>query len=142
MIDMVGTTSGANWPPEFTADFTSKVWLTYRSHFTPIRDTNLADLPLPSIFWKKWGWGLPGLGGERGWTSDSGWGCMLRTGQSLLANALVFMWLGREWRRPPAPMPTESYASVHRMALAGKELGKDVGQWFGPSTAAGAIKTL
>jgi cysteine protease ATG4 len=30
--------------------------------------------------------------------------------------------------------------SVHRMALAGKELGKDVGQWFGPSTAAGAIK--
>lgn len=26
------------------------------------------------------------------------------------------------------------------MALAGKDLGKDVGQWFGPSTAAGAIK--
>ena len=24
--------------------------------------------------------------------------------------------------------------SVHRMALAGKELGKDIGQWFGPST--------
>ena len=32
--------------------------------------------------------------------------------------------------------------SVHRMALAGKELGKDVGQWFGPSTAAGAIKCV
>ena len=30
--------------------------------------------------------------------------------------------------------------SVHRMAMAGKDLGKDVGQWFGPSTAAGAIK--
>lgn len=29
---------------------------------------------------------------------------------------------------------------VHRMALAGKALGKDVGSWFGPSTAAGAIK--
>jgi len=28
------------------------------------------------------------------------------------------------------------------MALAGKELGKDVGQWFGPSTAAGAIKCV
>lgn len=37
----------------------------------------------------------------------------------------------------PAP---EAPFSVHRMALAGKELGKDVGQWFGPSTAAGAIK--
>ena len=32
--------------------------------------------------------------------------------------------------------------SVHRMALAGKELGKDVGQWFGPSTAAGTIKCI
>jgi cysteine protease ATG4 len=31
---------------------------------------------------------------------------------------------------------------VHRMALAGKELGKEVGSWFGPSTAAGAIKRL
>lgn len=31
---------------------------------------------------------------------------------------------------------------VHRMALAGKALGKDVGSWFGPSTAAGAIKCV
>lgn len=28
------------------------------------------------------------------------------------------------------------------MALAGKELGKEVGSWFGPSTAAGAIRRL
>lgn len=86
---------------------------------------------------------------------------MLRTGQSLLANTLLHLHLGREWRRPPNPVHTNDYAtyvqiitwfldsplpqapfSVHRMALAGKELGKDVGQWFGPSTAAGAIKTL
>ncbi|KAJ7494901.1 peptidase family C54-domain-containing protein [Mycena latifolia] len=32
--------------------------------------------------------------------------------------------------------------SVHRMALAGKAAGKDVGMWFGPSAAAGAIRTL
>ncbi|KAG7095265.1 hypothetical protein E1B28_006038 [Marasmius oreades] len=190
---------GANWPIEFYSDFTSKVWVTYRSQFTPIRDTSLSDLPLPSCeplgdgtmsyvdtyksdsnysvrsvassnnnlstspgsTGKKWNWVLPGLGGEkeRGWTSDAGWGCMLRTGQSLLANALVFMWLGREWRIPETIIRSESYAryiqivtwfldtpeapfSVHRMALAGKDLGKDVGQWFGPSTAAGAIKTL
>ncbi|KAK1230170.1 Cysteine protease atg4 [Marasmius sp. AFHP31] len=187
---------GTNWPEEFYSDFTSKVWVTYRSQFTPIRDTSLNDLPPPcdpltsstmsyvdtfksdssysvrsmgssnhvvpsSPSGKKWNWGLPGLGGEKGWTSDAGWGCMLRTGQSLLANALIFMWLGREWRRPDLPILTESYAryiqivtwfldtpspeapfSVHRMALAGKDLGKDVGQWFGPSTAAGAIKTL
>ena len=32
--------------------------------------------------------------------------------------------------------------SVHRMVLAGKELGEDVRHWFGPSTAAGAIKCV
>jgi len=64
-----------------------------------------------------------------------------------------------DWRRPPHPVPTADYAtyvqiltwfldtpspespfSVHRMALAGKEFGTDVGQWFGPSVAAGAIR--
>ncbi len=64
-----------------------------------------------------------------------------------------------DWRRPSQPTPIADYAtyvrivkwfldtpdpqapfSVHRMALAVKELGKEVGQWFGPSTAAGAIK--
>ncbi|KAG6837140.1 hypothetical protein H0H93_014045 [Arthromyces matolae] len=165
------------WPVEFYADFTSRVWLTYRSHFPPIRDIRLADLesdpttdfwkkssrdddnfiaPSPSVSRRSWAWG-----GEKGWTSDSGWGCMLRTGQSLLANALIHHHLGRDWRRPPHPIHTADYAkyveivswfldtpapeapfSVHRMALAGKELGTDVGQWFGPSTAAGAIKTL
>lgn len=66
-----------------------------------------------------------------------------------------------DWRKPNEPVPTPDYAtyvqivswffdspspeapfSVHRMALAGKDLGKDVGQWFGPSTAAGAIKCV
>lgn len=47
-----------------------------------------------------------GTGGEqrerpaRGLSSDTGWGCMLRTGQSLLANALVKVHLGRgQWSR-------------------------------------------
>jgi hypothetical protein len=64
-------------------------------------------------------------------------------------------------RRPPYPVHTVDYAtyvqiptwfldtpspeapfSVHRMALAGKELGTDVGQWFGHSVAAGAIRSV
>jgi cysteine protease ATG4 len=78
---------------------------------------------------------------------------------SLIQVHLLLIYNFVEWRRPPYPVHTADYAtyvqiltwffdspspeapfSVHRMALAGKELGKDVGQWFGPSTAAGAIK--
>lgn len=90
-----------NWPPVFYADYTSRIWLTYRSQFIPIRDITLEELdatpgdsaivsasPQP----KKWNWPL---GGEKCWTSDAGWGCMLRTGQSLLANALLHVHLGR-----------------------------------------------
>ncbi|KAG6905650.1 hypothetical protein DXG01_001444 [Tephrocybe rancida] len=163
------------WPPEFYADFTSRVWLTYRAQFEPIRDGRLADLTGESAEFLG---GTPGKrgsregeggagggrkwwGAEKGWTSDSGWGCMLRTGQSLLANALIHLHLGRDWRRPPHAVHTADYAtyvkiltwfldtpnkdapfSVHRMALAGKELGTEVGNWFGPSTAAGGIRTL
>jgi hypothetical protein len=123
-------------------------------------------------------------GGVDGLSTDSGWGCMLRTGQSLLANALANIHLGRgaslfdvlcggthpdhtDWRRslPLAEVPSQgvspppSFAtyvrlltwffddpsplcpfSVHRFALMGKQLGKQVGEWFGPSTAQGAIK--
>ncbi|PVF96248.1 hypothetical protein CPB86DRAFT_517751 [Serendipita vermifera] len=160
------------WPPDFYSDFTSRVWLTYRNTFPPIRDTSLSslepvcsssnscsvsnDVPLPSPSKPRWPWS-----GEKGWTSDAGWGCMLRTGQSLLANSLIHLHLGRGWRRPNQPSLTPEFAQyvriltwfldtpsplapfgVHRMALAGKELGKEVGSWFGPSTAAGAIKRL
>ncbi|ODN97134.1 hypothetical protein I350_08114 [Cryptococcus amylolentus CBS 6273] len=128
---------------------------------TPTQNSSFQAQQAPTGWWGK---------EERGLTSDAGWGCMLRTGQSLLVNAIVHIHLGRDWRavRPPTP-PTsaaeaealEQYAkyiqiiswflddpsplcpfSVHRMALIGKELGKEVGEWFGPSTAAGALKTL
>lgn len=36
--------AGKGWPPEFYNDFTSRVWLTYRSQFPPIRDTTLHAL--------------------------------------------------------------------------------------------------
>lgn len=90
----------ALWPAAFYADFSTRVWLTYRSHYQPIRDTSLSQLekeigqavantmstsPNPRRWW----------GGEKGWTSDTGWGCMLRTGQSLLANSLLHLHLGR-----------------------------------------------
>ncbi|KAJ6631533.1 hypothetical protein B0H10DRAFT_499342 [Mycena sp. CBHHK59/15] len=195
--ETLGQDAAHHWPPQFYSDFRSRIWCTYRRDFEAIRD-----------------------GGARGWTSDAGWGCMLRTGQSLLANALLTAHVGRDWRRPPPPptsrspsfflpspnsspknthrrkhsaqssppvSPPPSFSptstsnsnsassashednvrsrarhaayvrlltwfldtpapeapfSVHRMALAGKDLGTEVGMWFGPSIAAGAIKAL
>lgn len=112
-----------------------------------------------------------GFAGRSGLTTDAGWGCMLRTGQSLLANALIDIHLGRQWRRasphsrravgceePQEKRLRATYTQIlswfmddpstacpfgiHRMAREGKRLGKEVGEWFGPSTAAGAIKRL
>jgi hypothetical protein len=39
------------------------------------------------------------------------------------------------------PSPLSPF-SVHQFARQGKQLGKEIGEWFGPSTAAGAIKAL
>ncbi len=42
------------------------------------------------------------FGDQSGFSSDTGWGCMIRSGQSLLANALIINRLGRgRLQRPP-----------------------------------------
>ncbi|ORY94138.1 hypothetical protein BCR43DRAFT_443653 [Syncephalastrum racemosum] len=121
------------WPPEFYEDWLTKLWMTYRHNYPPIRPSN--------------------------YTTDIGWGCMLRSGQSLLANTLLIHFLHRDWRRrgrtdphwkeyrrilqwfldelsPRAPF------SIHRIALLGKQLGKNIGEWFGPSTISQVILAL
>ncbi|KAJ2925397.1 hypothetical protein H1R20_g11678, partial [Candolleomyces eurysporus] len=156
---------GSIWPQEFYSDFGSLIWLTYRSNFpSPLKDEKLEDLPDIKSGQFDGGTKIPSTkprwkSGETGLSSDSGLGCMIRTGQSLLANALIHVQLGRDWRKPSHPVLTSRYAtyvqiltwfldtpeapfSIHRMALAGKELGVPVGQWFGPSVAAGALKML
>lgn len=134
------------WPSDFLDDCESRIWFTYRSNFPPIKKSSDASMTLSVR--------LRSLGDQAGFTSDTGWGCMIRSGQSLLANALVMLRLGRDWRRgtrkederkllslfaddPSAPF------SIHRFVEHGASAcGKHPGEWFGPSATARCIQAL
>ncbi|XP_063093023.1 cysteine protease ATG4B isoform X2 [Cavia porcellus] len=81
---------------DILSDVASRLWFTYRRNF-------------------------PAIGGT-GPTSDTGWGCMLRCGQMIFAQALVCRHLGR--------------------AQMGVGEGKSIGQWYGPNTVAQVLKKL
>ncbi|RID64962.1 hypothetical protein BRARA_D00195 [Brassica rapa] len=104
----------------FRQDFSSLILITYRRGFEPI--------------------------GETTYTSDVGWGCMLRSGQMLFAQALLFQRLGRSWRKKESELSEEEYFeilelfgdseasafSIHNLILAGESYGLAAGSWVGP----------
>ncbi|KAK6105853.1 Peptidase C54 family protein [Brugia pahangi] len=107
----------------------SLLWFTYRKNFQPI--------------------------GGTGPTTDQGWGCMLRCGQMLLARVLIVRHLGRNWLWDRDVMLTEykrilrmfqdkknCLFSIHQIANMGVSEGKEIGEWFGPNTAAQVLKKL
>lgn len=85
--DQLETESTKGWPPRFLDDCESRIWFTYRSNFPAIKKSSDASMTLSVR--------LRNLGDQGGFTSDTGWGCMIRSGQSLLANALVLLRMGR-----------------------------------------------
>ncbi|KAK2174130.1 hypothetical protein NP493_826g00032 [Ridgeia piscesae] len=110
-------------------DILTRFWFTYRRNFSPI--------------------------GGTGPTSDMRWGCMLRCGQMMLAQALGSLHLGRDWRWDPDKYnpkyheilrmfldKKDSYYSIHQIASMGVSEGKEVGEWFGPNTIAQVLKKL
>lgn len=136
------------WPSDFLDDLESRISLTYRNNFSPIAKSADPAAASAMSFSTK----LRNLGNQGGFTSDTGWGCMIRSGQSLLANSLAVLKLGRDWRKgekeeehkkllalfadtPEAPF------SIHKLVQHGAEAcGKHPGEWFGPSAAARCLQ--
>lgn len=114
---------------DLRTNITSKVWLTYRRNFPAISGTD--------------------------YTSDTGWGCMLRCGQMVVAEALMRRHLGKDWQWSQETKD-ENYLrvlrmfqdkknctySIHQIAQMGVSEGKTVGQWFGPNTIAHVLRKL
>jgi cysteine protease ATG4 len=87
-----GSDDGRGWPPPFLDDFEAKIWFTYRSNFPLIaksQDPKAFSSMSLSVKLRSQ------LVEPSGFTSDTGWGCMIRSGQSLLANSLVMLRMGR-----------------------------------------------
>ncbi|KAG5671851.1 hypothetical protein PVAND_002024 [Polypedilum vanderplanki] len=133
----------------FKRDFITRIWMTYRKDFAMMPaevKSNSPNSPSSS---------------NGGYTSDCGWGCMIRSGQMLLAQALVIHFLGRSWRYDPNTQlfsTTEDHIhrkivrwfgdqvskaspfSIHKLVELGKRNGKKVGEWYGPGSVAHVLK--
>jgi cysteine protease ATG4 len=139
------------WPEAFMKDFESRIWMTYRSNFTPIPRNNTPEATSSMSLGVRL---RSQLMDSQSFTSDTGWGCMIRSGQSLLANTLCILLLGRDWRKGQKPEEEskllamfvdhpEAPFSIHRFVKCGAEsCGKYPGEWFGPSATARCIQAL
>ncbi|XP_022084160.1 cysteine protease ATG4A-like isoform X2 [Acanthaster planci] len=129
------------------------VWIMGRKYDIN-RHRQEAKRDVHSRLWMTYRRGFANIGGT-GPTTDQGWGCMLRCGQMMLAQALICRHLGRDWRWNPTE-PEESYTRILKMFLDRKDCpysiqqiaqmgvgeGKSVGMWFGPNTVAQVLRKL
>lgn len=80
------------WPVAFLDDFESKLRFSYRTGFPLIprsEDPKASSSMSFSVRLRSQ------LSDQGGFASDTGWGCMIRSGQSLLANSMVILRLSR-----------------------------------------------
>lgn len=118
--DSSGASSTDDGVASFVQDFSSRILLTYRKGFAAIGDSK--------------------------YTSDVNWGCMLRSSQMLVAQALIVHRLGRSWRKAfDKPLDKDyieilhlfgdsesSPFSIHNLVQAGNGYDLAAGSWVGP----------
>ena len=119
----------------FLRTLRSRLWVTYRHSFPTIAGSTL--------------------------TNDAGWGCMIRSGQMLLAQTLLRKRFGDAWTRrctDSALSARDRHAyvslikmfaddedapfSLHRIVACAGKGGKRPGEWVGPNTIAAITKVL
>ncbi|ODV87607.1 hypothetical protein CANARDRAFT_187588, partial [[Candida] arabinofermentans NRRL YB-2248] len=146
------------WPDEFIKDVETRIWLTYRCGFPLIKKADQGPSPLSFGSLIRGTIDLSTI--NKGFTTDAGWGCMIRTSQSLLANALLNLQVGRDWRYTErsdlsvrdrkhcdivsffVDIPSAPF-SIHNFVEQGVVCSnKKPGEWFGPSAAARSIQEL
>jgi cysteine protease ATG4 len=131
--------------------------------YHPILDYTLRREDETNLFWFSYRCDFTEIKPE-GITSDAGWGCMLRSAQMLIGQALRVHYCGRQWKAPKsnvrrrgdpfmqdlmmwlADFPsacTGCWYSLHNMVAAGLTR-YDVlpGEWFGPGTACHVLRDL
>lgn len=136
------------WPAEFLDDLESRTWLTYRSSFQAIPKSQDPAAAAVMSFSTR----MRNLGNQTGFTSDTNWGCMIRSGQAMLANTLSILRQGRDWRLGQdmethkeilalfADVPEAPFSIQKFVEHGAKACGKHPGEWFGPSAAARCIQ--
>ncbi|XP_053711054.1 cysteine protease atg4da-like [Synchiropus splendidus] len=100
----------------FSLAFISRIWLTYRREF-------------------------PLLEGST-WTTDCGWGCMLRSGQMLLAQGLLVHMMPRDWTWPDAQQLTDVDFELFRPRSPVRAGGVPIPSFGSPRAPSTPEKTL
>jgi cysteine protease ATG4 len=139
------------------SSYDSSIWLLGRKYDLPEEKEALIE-DIRSKLWITYRKNFPSIDENTRYTTDRGFGCMIRCGQMVLANALLCKNLGRDWRWSPTGLDSNPLAytkilrlfqdrqdclySIHRIVQIGQHEGKTVGEWFGPNTIAQALKRM
>lgn len=142
-------------PDDIQKDILTRLNFTYRTNFEPIQKVEDGPSPLNVrvVFRNNLLSTLDNAINHRdSFMTDIGWGCMIRTGQSLLGNAIQMIMYGKDYRSADKDTHaitvlfedrTVAPFSLHNFVKIGNKLnGLSPGEWFGPSTTANCIQKL